>query len=52
VGHPGETTSLRSELEPILPRHRYLYYGGAWQAPQGGHRDTERPASIQLQEMH
>lgn len=29
MGHAGETTSLRSQLEPIPPRHRDLYYGGA-----------------------
>ncbi|MBI5909623.1 MAG: aldehyde dehydrogenase family protein [Betaproteobacteria bacterium] len=45
MGHPRETASLRSQLDPILPRHRDLYYGGEWRAPRGGHRDTLCPAT-------
>ncbi len=31
--------------EAILPRHRDLYYDGAWQKPQGGYLDTLDPAT-------
>ena len=29
----------------MLPRHRDLYYGGAWHAPQGGMQDTVNTAT-------
>ncbi|HWH81641.1 MAG TPA: aldehyde dehydrogenase family protein [Burkholderiaceae bacterium] len=29
----------------VLPRHRDLYYGGAWHRPAGGHGETFNPAT-------
>jgi betaine-aldehyde dehydrogenase len=29
----------------VLPRHRALFYDGAWQEPDGGYRDTVNPAT-------
>jgi len=29
----------------VLPKHRDLYYGGAWHRPQGGYLDTFNPAT-------
>jgi betaine-aldehyde dehydrogenase len=36
---------VRARIEPILPRHRDLYYGGAWQKPRGGYLETWNPAT-------
>jgi betaine-aldehyde dehydrogenase len=37
----------RSEarIEAVLPKHRSLYYGGAWHEPLGGYQDTINPAT-------
>jgi betaine-aldehyde dehydrogenase len=32
-------------IEAALPRHRDLYYGGRWNAPQGGYLTTLNPAT-------
>ena len=36
---------LSKALAEMLPRHRDLYYGGAWHQPQGGYADTLNPAT-------
>ncbi len=38
-------SQVRSAIEPILPKHRDLYYGGKWQIAQGGYIDTWNPAT-------
>ena len=32
-------------IESALPRHRDLYYGGRWHAPQGGYLETLNPST-------
>jgi betaine-aldehyde dehydrogenase len=32
-------------MNDVLPRHRDLYYGGAWHVPQGGYQETFNPAT-------
>ena len=40
---------LKPEIDPkiaaVLPKHRDLYYGGAWHQPKGGYADTYNPAT-------
>ncbi len=33
----SELSKVYSTIEPILPKHRDLYYGGRWAKPQGGY---------------
>jgi betaine-aldehyde dehydrogenase len=39
--------AARSEprIEAALPKHRSLYYGGAWHEPLGGYQDTINPGT-------
>ncbi|MBN9476059.1 MAG: aldehyde dehydrogenase [Bordetella sp. SCN 67-23] len=32
-------------IEKLLPRHRDLYYGGAWHRPEGGYADSFSPST-------
>jgi hypothetical protein len=41
----SELSKVRAAIEPILPKHRDLYYGGKWQKPQGGYLHTWNPAT-------
>ena len=41
----NELAKVKAKIEPVLPRHRDLYYGGAWQKPSGGYADTVNPAT-------
>lgn len=41
----NELSKVRAAIEPILPKHRDLYYAGKWQKPQGGYLDTWNPAT-------
>ena len=41
----NELAKVKAKIEPILPKHRDLYYDGKWQKPQGGHLDTSNPAT-------
>ena len=41
----SELSKVRAAIEPILPKHRDLYYGGKWQKPLGGYLDTWNPAT-------
>jgi betaine-aldehyde dehydrogenase len=45
MNQPSELSKVRATIESILPEHRDLYYGGAWQKPQGGYLDTWNPAT-------
>jgi betaine-aldehyde dehydrogenase len=36
---------VAANIEAALPRHRSLYYGGAWHEPLGGYQDTLNPAT-------
>jgi len=42
---PNALARIKAQIDPILPRHRDLYYGGAWQKPLGGYLDTWNPAT-------
>jgi len=42
---PNELARVMAKIEPILPKHRDLYYGGKWQKPAGGYLDTWNPAT-------
>jgi betaine-aldehyde dehydrogenase len=41
----SKLSKVHAAIEPILPKHRDLYYGGKWQKPQGGYLDTWNPAT-------
>ena len=41
---PADPQTTRT-VDAMLPRHRDLYYGGAWHAAQGGMQDTVNPAT-------
>ena len=43
----SEPGHRQAALEQVLPKRRELYYGGAWQIPQGGYVDTINPATGQ-----
>jgi betaine-aldehyde dehydrogenase len=45
MNHPTERPSAPAAIEAVLPKHRDLYYGGAWHEPRGGYLDTLNPAS-------
>lgn len=47
IDAPGNATSGSRTIESVLPNHRDLSYGGSWQVPAGGHRDTINPANGQ-----
>jgi len=42
---PNELAKVMARIEPILPKHRDLYYGGKWQKPAGGYLETWNPAT-------
>ena len=37
--------SVGNAIHDALPRHRDLFYAGAWQRPRGGYRETINPAT-------
>ncbi|MGA8706514.1 MAG: aldehyde dehydrogenase family protein [Steroidobacteraceae bacterium] len=37
--------AMAANIEAALPKHRSLYYGGAWHEPLGGYQDTLNPAT-------
>ena len=41
----NELAKVKAKIEPILPKHRDLYYGGKWHKPLGGYADTLNPAT-------
>lgn len=41
----SELSKVHAAIDPILPKHRDLYYGGKWQKPLGGYLDTWNPAT-------
>jgi betaine-aldehyde dehydrogenase len=45
VNKPDELAKVRARIEPLLPKHRDLYYDGRWQKPKGGYQDTLNPAT-------
>ena len=45
MNQPNDLSQKRASIEAILPRHRDLYYGGQWQKPKGGYRETLNPAT-------
>ena len=45
MNQPNELAKVMAKIEPILPRHRDLYYGGKWHKPAGGYLDTWNPAT-------
>lgn len=45
MNQPNELARIRAAIDPILPRHRDLYYGGKWQKPLGGYLETWNPAT-------
>lgn len=42
-----ELVKVHAGYEAMLPKHRDLYYGGAWHKPAGGYLDTWNPATGQ-----
>ena len=40
-----DLAKVKAKIEPILPRHRDLYYDGKWQKPMGGYLETWNPAT-------
>ena len=45
MNQPIELAKVMAKIEPILPKHRDLYYGGKWHKPAGGYLDTWNPAT-------
>jgi len=45
VNRLSELSKVHAAIDPILPKHRDLYYGGKWQKPLGGYLDTWNPAT-------
>ena len=45
MNHPNELAKVKAKIDPILPKHRDLYYDGKWQKPKGGYLETWNPAT-------
>lgn len=45
MNQPNDISTLHARLEAVLPKHRDLYYDGAWQKPKGGYQETVNPAT-------
>ena len=45
VNQAIQLRSIKSKIDPILPKHRDLYYDGKWHKPKGGYLDTWNPAT-------
>jgi betaine-aldehyde dehydrogenase len=41
----NQLAQVHAAFEPLLPKHRDLYYGGAWHKPVGGYLETLNPAT-------
>ena len=45
MNHLNELAKVKAKIDPILPKHRDLYYDGKWQKPKGGYLETWNPAT-------
>ena len=45
MNQPNELAKVKAKIDPILPKHRDLYYDGKWRKPQGGYVETWNPAT-------